>query len=135
MVKPLLAVNRLKKPTEFQTVYKNNQVRQKGQYFTVLAFYYCSKEYNIDSLKDDFSYISKLGVVASKKVSKKAVKRNLLKRLMRNAYQNSDLPDRFYFVIIAKPGAEKKENIILREELTYLLIKLRKKCTVYLSSL
>ncbi len=127
------SVRRLKKPREFGRVYKGNQTRVKGQYFTVLAFYRCA------AIDNDFAEQTttrqpcqaRLGVVASKKVSKSAVRRNRLKRLMREVFRQGHHPDAFDFVCIARPGAAEIDGTTLARELNKLWNRLHKRCEAF----
>jgi len=103
---------RIKKPAEFQQVYKNRQWGNTECFtFNVLA---------VDS-------ISQLGVTVSKKVSKLAVRRNHIKRLVKEYYRlhQSDLKAA-KLVITVKPAAKNKENPELWNELEQLWAKLMK---------
>ncbi|MBS9777407.1 MAG: ribonuclease P protein component [Gammaproteobacteria bacterium] len=122
---------RLRKPSEFSVVYKNNQTRAKGQYFLVLAFCRFTTEAN----QLDFSHeahhpdTGRLGAVVSKKVSKLAVQRNRIKRLIRESFRHdSEHPDNYDFVIVARSGAAVADNVVLSKELNYLWRKIHKRC-------
>ncbi len=133
------SARRLKKPSEFSTVYQHNQTRVKGQYFIVLAFS-CVKQYEDAECVDNAdtgdiipaSYVAnaeaRVGVVVSKKVSKLAVQRNRIKSLMREQFRKKQHPDGFDFVVIALPKAAQANNQQLTKELDYLWKKLHKRC-------
>ena len=103
---------RIKKPAEFQQVYKNRQWGNTECFtFNVLA---------VEST-------SQLGVTVSKKVSKLAVRRNHIKRLVKEYYRlhQSELKSA-KLVITAKSAAKNKDNTELRNELDQLWNKLMK---------
>lgn len=121
---------RLKKPVEFNRVYQNNQTRVKGQYFIVLAF--CRFQAVAKSPANDtirnLVTVARVGVVVSKKVSKLAVRRNRIKRLIREQFRKNSQPADFDFVVIAKPLADKADNQALVKELNSLWKKVQKRC-------
>ncbi len=124
------ACRRLKKPAAFNTVYSGNQTRVKGQYFTVLAFFRFQSVVTPptgDTIANDFSP-ARVGVVASKKVAKQAVRRNRLKRLMRENFRCRQHPDGFDFVVIARPGSATADNSNLNKELNKLWKRLHQRC-------
>ncbi len=124
------ACRRLKKPAAFKAVYSNNQTRVKGQYFTVLAFFRFQAVANSltgDTIASDFSP-ARVGVVASKKVAKQAVRRNRLKRLMRESFRYRHHPEGFDFVVIARPGSASADNASLNKELNKLWKRLHQRC-------
>ncbi|PID66000.1 MAG: ribonuclease P protein component [Gammaproteobacteria bacterium] len=120
---------RLKKASEFSAVYQCNQTRVKGQYFVVLAFSRFQQFANagtsdiIPALP-----VGRVGVVVSKKVSKLAVRRNRIKRLIREQFRQKKHPDGVDFVVLAKPRAAVAKNRQLSDELNDLWIKLHKRC-------
>ncbi len=128
----LKRARRLKKPSEFSAVYQHNQTRVKGQYFVVLAFS-CVKafeHFDNGGTNDIIPQLpkSRVGVVVSKKVSKLAVQRNLIKRLIREQFRQTQHPSGFDFVVIALPKAAHTDNRQLINELNYLWKKLHKRC-------
>jgi len=78
-------------------------VRSTDRYFTVLA-----RPGTCDN--------PRLGLAISKRVDKRAVARNRLKRLSREVFRCQELPA-WDFVIMAKPDAPAAENEILIESL------------------
>lgn len=121
---------RLKKPAEFTAAYQGNQTRAKGQYFTVLAFS-CfgavAKPDTSDTIRRSVSS-SRLGAVVSKKVAKSAVRRNRVKRLIRESFRLRTHPQPIDFIVIAKPGAADADNTLLTKELNYLWKKIHRRC-------
>ena len=84
---------RLKKYNEFDTVFKaGNKIVTK----------YCILYFKPEKTK-------KLGIIVSKKVSKKAVERNHIKRWFREIYRNNkdELPSGVHLILVAKPTALK----------------------------
>lgn len=124
---------RLRKPTEFNHVYQHNQQRVKGQYVVVLAFSRFQTVAN-DSADDTIPTLvtlGRLGVVVSKKISKLAVRRNRLKRLIREQFRQNVKLHGWDFVVIAKPTADQASNAQITKELNYLWKKLHKRCAIY----
>lgn len=119
--------SRLRKPSEFKTVYQHNQTRVRGQYFTVLAFSHCTVANNAVSDKIAPN-CARLGVVVSKKVAKSAVKRNRIKRLVREQFRQQNDTRVFDFIVIALPAAKTADNAQLTKELNYLWRKLYQRC-------
>lgn len=121
---------RMTKPAAFNAAYRGNQTRVKGQYFTVLAFNRLVAVANAnasDTITNDL-LDARLGVVASKKVSKLAVQRNRLKRLMRESFRMREHPNGFDFVVIARPAAAMAKNALLQKELHTLWKRLHQRC-------
>jgi len=69
---------------------------------------------------------SKIGFVASGKVFKTAVQRNLLRRRMREAFRPllSTVPDGYDMTFVARAEVEKADFKLLRESLVHLIEKL-----------
>lgn len=91
---------RLRKNSEYLNVYRQGK-RYHGRYLSVYVIF-----------KNE--YIRKAGFVVSKRVSKKAVLRNKLKRQLREIYRINKhiLPENISIVTIAKPeiiGADYNE--------------------------
>jgi ribonuclease P protein component len=84
---------RLKKQKEFDNVFKTGKLIS-GKY--CIIYHKPEKE-------------RKLGIIVSKKVSKKAVERNHIKRWFREIYRNNkdELPKGVHLIIISKPTAIK----------------------------
>ncbi|MFT6406853.1 MAG: ribonuclease P protein component [Arenicella sp.] len=99
---------RLKTPADFQCVYGSKQ-------------WGGSKHFTFNVLANDLDLQNTLGVTVSKKVSKRAVDRNHLKRIMREFYRHrqSDL-NGVNLVLTAKPSSKKassKEQLDSLQEL------------------
>lgn len=71
----------------------------------------------------------RLGLVVSKKVSKKAVQRNRIKRQIREAfrYSQGQLSD-MDFIVVASPGISGETNGVLNRELMRLFEISQEKC-------
>ncbi|MGY0399659.1 MAG: ribonuclease P protein component [Ostreibacterium sp.] len=121
---------RLRKPAEFDKVYQKNQLRVKGQYFVVLAFsrFEAVAKDNVSGTIRHAVTVGRVGVVVSKKVSKLAVQRNRVKRLIREQFRQKQHPNNVDFIVIAKPSVGRAENHQLVQELDYLWKKLYKQC-------
>jgi len=78
-------------------------VRSADRYFTVLAY-------------AGASGTARLGLTMSRRSAKRAVDRNRLKRLAREAFRNKELPA-LDFVVMSKPGAAAADKRILRQSL------------------
>jgi len=90
---------RLKTPTEFQNVYRSKQ-------------WGGSKHFTFNVLAEDLSQENTLGVTVSKKVSKRAVDRNRLKRIMREFYRcRQDELNGVSLVLTAKPSSKSASNV------------------------
>lgn len=73
--------------------------------------------------------IPRIGLAVSKKVSKKAVQRNRLKRQIRTSFRlNQDELSAVDFVVVSKTGCADQENKTLRAELDKLWHKANQKC-------
>lgn len=114
----LSGVQRLKKPDQFQSVYKSKQWGGSKHFtFNVLAQ---------DDL-DDTSDHGVLGATVSKKVSKRAVDRNRIKRQIREFYRlrQHDI-ESAHLVITAKPSCMKASDAERYESLEQLWNKILK---------
>jgi len=106
--------SRLLKPDEYQTVYK------KGQWVT-------NRELIANFIRHNNS-TSRLGVTVSKKVSKRAVDRNRIKRQFREWFRKHKQTLRSIDVIItAKPSLNVKSNIEIQQSLEDIWRKVQKK--------
>ena len=93
---------RLTRPGEFGRVFARS-VRSTDAYFTVLA-----RRSTCDN--------PRLGLAISKRVARTACTRNRLRRLSRETFRCLDLPA-WDFVVMARGGAPKAENKVLRGSL------------------
>lgn len=106
---------RLKTPADFKRVYQN---RQFGN----------TKLFSFNALGESGEQInSKLGVTVSKKVSKSAVQRNRIRRLVKEFYrQHQDQLKQSSLVVTAKTGCASADNAEIRAELEILWQKVMK---------
>jgi ribonuclease P protein component len=106
---------RLHSPAEFGRVFAEN-TRSTDRFFTILA-------------RPNGQAVPRLGLTISRRVAKRAVDRNKLKRQAREAFrQQADLPD-YDFVVLAKPGAHTAETRALRDSLDRHFDRLKKAAT------
>ncbi|MGH1426937.1 MAG: ribonuclease P protein component [Arenicella sp.] len=105
---------RLLKPSEFQTVYKHGQ-------------WASNRELSINVVKHS-KPSSRLGITVSKKVSKRAVDRNRIKRHIREWYRkNKHRCHNFDIVLTAKPAIQQKTMAEIQLSLEDIWRKLQKK--------
>lgn len=102
--------NRLKKEKDFENVFKNGKTVKCQNLF--------------------FKYVpsgeeSRIGIVVSKKVSKRAVDRNKVKRRIREIFRltGDKLKTGFNIIIVAYPSIKDKEFKSIKEEIDSGLIK------------
>lgn len=114
----LSAVQRLKTPEQFQTVYKSRQWGGSKHFtFNVLAQ---------DGLGDNRGH-GVLGPTVSKKVSKRAVDRNRIKRQIREYYRlRQHEINNAHLVITAKPSCKSASDKERYESLDELWVKILK---------
>jgi ribonuclease P protein component len=94
---------RLHKPAEFGRVFAE-PARSSDRYFTVLA-------------RSSGRPAARLGLTVARRVAKRAVDRNKLKRLTRESFRHRrDLPP-WDFVVLARAGADRAERKALRASL------------------
>jgi len=119
---------RLKSPSDFQRVYQSKQWGGSKHFtFNVLAIGVGATEITSDSaVKEEFDR-SLLGVAVSKKVSKRAVDRNRIKRQVREFFRHHQAElDRASLVITAKPSCLKASDEQRKESLLELWNKVMK---------
>ena len=107
---------RLLKPKEYQKVYSSSQ-RGGSKFF----------RYHVEGAPtlEEMSNTPRLGITVSKKVSKLAVQRNRIKRIVREGFrQNQHFLRGSKIVITAKPGINIEKNTDLRSDLDELMTKL-----------
>jgi len=96
---------RLHTPAEFGRVFAE-PARSSDRFFTVLA-------------RPSGRSAARLGLTVSRRVAKRAVDRNKLKRLARESFrQQSALPP-WDFVVLARAGADRAERRVLRASLDH----------------
>ena len=105
---------RLLNSTNYQAVFDAVSERASTREFLLLA-----RESGLDS--------PRLGIIVSKKVSKRAVDRNLIKRLIRESFRSNQaqLPKRD-IIILVRPPAAQADNSKITQQLSYLWKKLNK---------
>lgn len=105
---------RIKTPADFQRVYSSKQ-------------WGGSKHFTFNVLANDIDQQNTLGVTVSKKVSKRAVDRNHLKRIMREFFRlrQSELKG-VNLVLTAKPSSRHVGNLERQESLEVLWAKVLK---------
>ena len=94
---------RLHTPQEFGRVFAD-PVRSTDKFFTVLA-------------RASTHDVARLGLTISRRVAKRAVDRNRLKRLARESFRTQRSLPAWDFVVLAKPGADQSERDALRSSL------------------
>jgi ribonuclease P protein component len=94
---------RLHAPQEFGRVFAD-PVRSSDKFFTVLA-------------RASAHDVARLGLTISRRVAKRAVDRNRLKRLARESFRTQRSLPPWDFVVLAKPGADHGERAALRASL------------------
>ena len=96
---------RLTGSAQFQRVFKKPRLRYTTAAIAVLAV-------------DNNLGVARLGVAISRKVARRAVTRNRIKRVIRDSFrcQRQSLPS-MDIVVVGEPGADKKTNAELRDAL------------------
>ena len=96
--------NRLTQPTEYRNVFTTN-LRSVDSCFIVLA-------------KENGLEFSRLGIAVSKKKIKKAIKRNKIKRIIRESFRQDSIKQEHYdLIVLPQLGHEKAEEKKLRDSL------------------
>ena len=104
---------RLLQTSDFDVVFKQTNFRVSTSGFLILA------------RKNDFTY-SRLGMIINKRTTPTSVKRNLIKRIVREAFRHVKLGP-VDTVVLARPPANNETKKQLREKLTLLFCELEKK--------
>ena len=103
---------------------KENRIRLKNDFDRVfkhgLSFY--NKKIGVKFLENNSDF-SRLGIIVSNKVSKKAVERNRLKRIIRDFFYSkiTEIQPKKDFVVIILPGIDKNKDEL--EKLLQLIFK------------
>lgn len=95
--------HRLHTSKEFGRVFAD-PARSSDRFFTILG-------------RPNTRPIARLGLTISRRASKRAVDRNKLKRLAREAFRMQQSLPCWDFVVMAKTGADRAERRVLRESL------------------
>jgi len=101
--------NRLTKKNDFERVYKKGRGLKADSLFLKI-------------LENDKN-IARIGIVVSKKVSKKAVERNKIKRRIREITRKMDLKSGFDIIIVTYPNIKEKDFNQIKDEIIYLFKK------------
>jgi ribonuclease P protein component len=109
------SLQRLHNSTEFGRVF-GDSVRSTDQFFTVLG-------------RPNTRSIARLGLTISRRAAKRAVDRNKLKRLAREAFRMQQELPTWDFVVMAKPGAAAADPRTLRQSLDQHFQRLATKAT------
>lgn len=102
---------------EFSAVFSHRK-SSYGQYFSVHV------------LRNALDH-PRVGLAVSRRVSKKAVQRNRIKRQIRESFRLLGALPEIDFVVVAKVGCAEQENQVLRAELDKLWYRASKKCGNY----
>lgn len=104
-------INTLKNSSDFTKVYKNGMY-SVGKYVVLYVF------------KSNLNNVNRLGIVTSKKVGK-SVKRNRIRRLVREIYRTIDLNliKGFDFVLMARKSDKIPDYYDMKKEIRFLFKK------------
>jgi ribonuclease P protein component len=94
---------RLHRPAEFGRVFAA-PARSSDRFFTVLA-------------RPSGSLTARLGLTVARRVAKRAVDRNKIKRVARESFRQQRALPHWDFVVLARAGADRAERRVLRESL------------------
>jgi ribonuclease P protein component len=110
----LSLINRIKKKKDFELIFKNSKSFKNNIFILKIA-------------KNDLG-ISRVGLVISKKVSKKAVIRNKIRRRLSEAVklEINNIKAGMDLVLIVLPEAEKKDFSEIKEAVKNAFIKINK---------
>ncbi len=109
---------RLLKPAEFKQVF-SDACRVGSKHLTMLA------------IRNQLGH-PRLGLAISKKNVKHAVKRNLVKRQLRESFRlHQAIIGDFDVVVLARPGIDKLSRSELREQIEHCWQKIARKCDAF----
>ena len=113
--------HRLKKRSEFQTVYRKG-ISRSSRHLILRAY---TEKNDSKLIRENKFSQSKIGISISRKVSKKAVERNQIKRRIRAVFRRllPQISSGWLIVIIVKPEAKECKYEHFLRELEKLLIK------------
>jgi len=103
--------NRLTKDKEFNNVFKNG----RSSYTKILGF---------KAIKNNLN-LNRFGIIVSKKVSKKAVERNKIKRQIRAIIKSKNLHQGYDIIVLALPKIINSDYKKIEQSIIYNLTKLR----------
>ena len=98
---------RLTRAADYQRIFRR-RAGQHGRYFSMY-------------IATNPSATARLGLAVSKKASRAAVRRNRIKRVIREAFRQTAARLNFDCIVVAKPTADRATNADLRRELERLM--------------
>lgn len=119
---------------DFQRAFAQAQKKIVSRYFVVPTFFVSDCTFCEDGGLDVRAK-TRLGVVVSKKVSKRAVDRNRIKRVVRESFRLIELSDvNADVIVVAKWQANTVDNAILIKDLTHVWRKVQQAAVAHESA-
>lgn len=114
---------RLLKNAEFASVQKQAKRHYSRNFSAYIAFKCSTKKAKIKDDSKNYSRPARLGITISKKTEKLAVKRNRVKRIVRDSFRQirEYCPQNFCLVIVAKASCANLSSTEFKKELITLL--------------